>query len=157
MTGQQVGAYKYVSPKSTEEPMPEWTMSKSGKNVQRVDVVIPQQLEKTVAEQAKENAEYQRTLNAISNPEIRNAIGSVRPLPVKEEMWRADQLHEQHPNTLGWAAIQYETGPKGEKIAHIFEVQSRWGQSQRKAQEVVNRYEEPVRSREQQEIGRAHV
>jgi hypothetical protein len=46
-------------------------------------------------------------------------------------LWSPDNLHENVPNTLGWAAIQYETLPNGEKVAHIFELQSRWGQHER--------------------------
>lgn len=51
-------------------------------------------------------------------------------------LWSPDQLHEQLPNTLGWAAIQYETLPSGEKVAHLFEVQSRWGQELREQKKL---------------------
>ena len=120
MTGQQVGAYKHVSPKSTEEPMPEWTTSKSGKNVQRVDVVIPEK--------------YTHI----------DKYGERMPETPK---WSADQLHEQHPNTLGWAAIQYETGPNGEKIAHIFEVQSSWGQAKYAYEKAIKEGKTPAEAR----------
>lgn len=73
--------------------------------VERVDVVLP----------------TPRTEGG--NPKGRDAI-----------KWQADNLHENLPNTLGWAAIQYDT-VNGEKVAHVFEVQSRWGQSLREAKE----------------------
>jgi hypothetical protein len=107
--------------------------------VQRVDVVIPQELQKTVAEQSKENAEYSRTLAEINDPEIRNAIGSVRPLPVHEPMWRQDDLHENLPNTLGWAMVQYVDGPNGEKIAFVAEAQSRWGQARHQIEQQIKK------------------
>ena len=93
--------YESVSAFSTKEPMPEWTKTRSGKNVQRVDVVVP----------VKKLSEGGKYGNAA--------------------MWVADNLHENMPNTLGWAMIQYKTGPKSEKIAVIVEAQSRWGQEVR--------------------------
>ena len=86
------------SPKSTEEPMPEWTTSKSGKNVQRVDVVVPPDISKLPI---KEQEAYRRL-----KPEWQAKNRSTT-------LWQPDNLHEQYPNTLGWAAIQYET-VKGE-------------------------------------------
>ena len=97
--------YHQVSALPTDEPMPEWTKTKSGNNVQRVDVVVPQKT------QVKATGGW---------PEVK-----------EKALWQPDNLHENLPNTLGWAMIQYKTGPKGEKIAVIAEAQSRWGQEVR--------------------------
>ena len=119
------------------------TQNNAPKNVQRVDVVIPQP--KVTPEQvaAKMRAdgysekEIQRdmynTAQAIAEGRITVPSTGKNGDPAWNVKWQPDNLHEQHPNTLGWAAIQYETGPNGEKIAHIFEVQSRWGQTVRNA------------------------
>lgn len=81
-------AYTTVSAFDASQPMPEWTATKSSKNVQRVDVVIP--------------LEYQG-----------RKIGSEYvPENVKGHYWQKDNLHENLPNTLGWAMIQYKTGGK---------------------------------------------
>lgn len=99
-------AYDTVSPFPTSEPMPDWTTSKEGKNVQRVDVVLP------------EKGEY------------KNRYGT-QVFHKQPDLWSPDNLHENLPNTLGWAMIQYKTGSKGEKIAVVAEAQSRWGQEKR--------------------------
>jgi len=103
-------AYSHVSPLPTNEPMPDWTTSKEGKNVQRVDVVLPQTLTKNAREEV-----------GFSTAEGRKQI----------PLWQPDNLHENLPNTIGWAMIQYKTGANGEKIALIGEAQSRWGQALR--------------------------
>ena len=108
--------YSSVSALPTNEPMPEWTSSKSSKNVQRVDVVVP------LSDVAK-GKRWGTPLEQIA---------------AKDEVkWQPDNLHENLPNTLGWAMIQYKTGAKGEKIAVIVEAQSRWGQEQRKYEQIV--------------------
>ncbi len=106
--------YHQVSALPTNEPMPEWTKTKSGKNVQRVDVVIP------------------RKMGSVKDKMIGNykAVTDAQ-VPTDKMLWQPDNLHENLPNTLGWAMIQYKTGPKGEKIAVIAEAQSRWGQELR--------------------------
>ncbi len=101
--------YSSVSALPTNEPMPDWTTTKSGKNVQRVDVVVPHDNNKTL----------------VHNDGRREHLGV---------LWQPDNLHENLPNTLGWAMIQYKTGAKGEKIAVIAEAQSRWGQTVREQQ-----------------------
>jgi hypothetical protein len=110
--------YNTVSALPTNEPMPEWTKTKSGKNVQRVDVVIP-----------NNTPEAQRVANYVAGKRGAAAEGN---------LWQPDNLHENLPNTLGWAMIQYKTGPNGEKIAVIAEAQSRWGQEVHNAKQ---RYE----------------
>jgi len=110
--------YSTVSAFDTTQPMPEWTTTKSGRNVQRVDVVIPLKGE-------------------LSANDVRSAhkLGGWKETQDKGLMWPPDDLHENLPNTLGWAMIQYKTGPKGEKIAVIAEAQSRWGQERRKLEQ----------------------
>ena len=119
-------AYSHVSALPTDEPMPDWTATKSGKNVQRVDVVIPQ------------SKEYQG-----NQPPAEIGLEGVK--------WKADNLHENLPNTLGWAMIQYKTGAKyiGDsagkpdisqaKIAGLMEGQSRWGQEVRADKEAIKK------------------
>ena len=108
-------AYSSVSALPTDEPMPEWTATKSGKNVQRVDVVVPQK------------RQNENDLISDGGKIDYDAKGK----PLEKPLWQPDNLHENLPNTLGWAMIQYKTGPKGEKIAVIAEAQSRWGQQLR--------------------------
>lgn len=99
-------AYNYVSPKDPKK-FP----------VQRVDVVLPQK------RMPESQFDYGDTKN--SNYRIQGDEA------IERAKWEPDNLHENVPNTLGWAAIQYETLPSGEKVAHIFELQSRWGQEVR--------------------------
>ncbi len=108
-------AYDTVSAFSTKEPMPEWTATKSRKNVQRVDVVIPL---------PKETLPVSQRSPRENSAKYRDDTGY---------LWKEDNLHENLSNTLGWAMIQYKDGPKGEKVAVVVEAQSRWGQENRKA------------------------
>lgn len=101
-------AYEQVSALPVNEPMPSWTKSKESKNVQRVDVVVPM-------------SEAGKAIHARGER--------------AHMLWSPDNLHENLPNTLGWAMIQYKTGPNGEHIAFITEAQSRWGQEARKSKE----------------------
>lgn len=71
-----------------------------------------------------------------------NELGEVE----SNALWAPDFTHEQVPNTLGWAAIQYET-VNGEKVAHLFEVQSRWGQEVREATQRLSEGESGYRKR----------
>ena len=98
--------YNSISPRPVDRPMPEWTTTKGRKNLQRVDVVIPT---------PKNNGKWMTQYESDQ----------------ANTLWHQDNLHENLPNTLGWAAIQYETGPNGERIAHVIEAQSRWGQEMR--------------------------
>lgn len=124
-------AYDTVSAFPTHEPMPEWTVSKEGKNVQRVDVVIPQ---KNIGNQLsyedwtknkRQMGSDEREINQTNYQQDKGYKSK------KEPLWQPDNLHENLPNTLGWSMIQYKTGAKGEKIAFITEAQSRWGQKMR--------------------------
>jgi hypothetical protein len=120
--------YNTVSAFDTNQPMSEWTATRSKKNVQRVDVVIPE----------KDNSGDIRELLKKQNPDYSDAQieESVRYMANKKEpLWQPDNLHENLPNTLGWAMIQYKDGPNGERVAVIVEAQSRWGQDNRASQE----------------------
>lgn len=103
--------YNSISPRPVDRPMPEWTATKGKRNLQRVDVVIPSEHPQSGV---PDDARIQ---------------------------WKQDNLHENLPNTLGWAAIQYETGPNGERIAHVIEAQSRWGQEMREKRKIAERYQ----------------
>jgi len=49
--------------------------------------------------------------------------------------WQPDNLHENLPNTLGWAMVQIVPHPvTGEKVMFVGEAQSRWGQAVQKKQ-----------------------
>ena len=87
--------YNTVSAFDTKEPMPEWTTSKEGRNVQRVDVVIPTE---------------GRGSKIVNRRDVAGQYSGYEPL------WQPDNLHENLPNTLGWAMIQYKTGPKGRRL-----------------------------------------
>lgn len=46
--------------------------------------------------------------------------------------WRQDDLHENLPNTLGWAMVQVVPDPKtGKSVMFVGEQQSRWGQTKK--------------------------
>lgn len=51
----------------------------------------------------------------------------------KSILWRQDDLHENLPNTLGWAMVQFVPDPRtGETVMFVAEQQSRWGQERSK-------------------------
>ena len=50
----------------------------------------------------------------------------------KPDLWTPDNLHENLPNTLGWAMVQFVPGPDGRTVMFVGEQQSRWGQSVQK-------------------------
>jgi hypothetical protein len=113
-------AYNYVSPKDpTKFP------------VQRVDVVLP--LKKMSYEQYRQwLKETNREGSNTTEAQHQAAYKEIQKRGmVEKQLWSPDNLHENVPNTVGWAAIQYETLPSGEKVAHIFEAQSAWGQAKR--------------------------
>lgn len=61
----------------------------------------------------------------------------------KKTLWKQDNLHENLPNTLGWAMVQYVPHPvTGEKVMFVAEQQSRWGQQyQKQSKDVAIREE----------------
>jgi hypothetical protein len=81
----------------------------------RVDVVLPEPLP------SKEK------FDAASVEERRKMLDAPKPL------WQQDDLHENLPNTLGWAMVQVVPDPKtGEDVLFVGELQSRWGQARQK-------------------------
>jgi len=81
--------------------------------VLRVDVVLP--------------------LSAKTQDAINRGVDSLGR--EREIKWRQDNLHENLPNTLGWAMVQIVPHPvTGEKVMFVGEAQSRWGQEEAKLQ-----------------------
>jgi len=132
-------AYSTVSAFDTTQPMPEWTTSKSGKNVQRVDVVVPKQIvtQEPVNIKTLEQAEKLNAGGIITDEELAE-YQKTGKITAEKTLWQPDNLHENLPNTLGWAMIQYKNGPKGEKVAVVVEAQSRWGQQKYKWHKTYN-------------------
>ena len=88
--------------------------------VVRVDVSLPPRMGKvrTAAEFGMSDREYDRM------PDKREQLDPT--------LWKQDDLHENLPNTLGWAMVQFVPDPRtGEMIAFVGEQQSRWGQNLR--------------------------
>lgn len=169
---QATRAYNRVSAFPTDEPMPEWTASKLKNNVQRVDVVIPQEapredLNVYRIKGSQDGEKYYAPPITTEQYNADKARGIIRvqrmsdnrwvELPADTELveafhtrnrdnppalWQPDNLHENIPNTLGWAMIQYRPGPNGEKVAVIAESQSRWGQEVREKKKIAERYKE---------------
>lgn len=108
--------------------------------VLRVDVVLPEQLsydpKLTEAQQADWADLYQRQYSPSFTAEERQRMtwytekGNKRK---KADLWQQDNLHENLPNTLGWAMVQIVPHPvTGEKVMFVGEAQSRWGQQVQK-------------------------
>lgn len=59
----------------------------------------------------------------------------------REIKWQPDNLHENLPNTLGWAMVQIVPDPKtGEKVMFVGEAQSRWAQKRREDEKAYGKY-----------------
>lgn len=104
--------------------------------VVRVDVALPHaaDLDSTEAARLQELGRRYQTLSAVERQEYEN-LAARRDVAAKP-LWMADNLHENLPNTLGWAMVQFVPDPKtGETVAFVGEQQSRWGQEQRKTEE----------------------
>ena len=87
--------------------MPDWTATKSGKNVQRVDVVVPQG-----------KITYKAALRQTADVSVKGVQSNESQVTGNnhtdyKHLWQPDNLHENLPNTLGWAMIQYKTGAEG--------------------------------------------
>tara|TARA_R110000868_G_scaffold81743_1_gene231159 strand:- start:11167 stop:18312 length:7146 start_codon:yes stop_codon:yes gene_type:complete len=74
------------------------------------------------------------TVPTVKTPELVRADGSVVLGDKKSSIkWRQDNLHENLPNTLGWAMVQFVPHPEtGETVMFVAEQQSRWGQDKAK-------------------------
>jgi hypothetical protein len=103
--------------------------------VLRVDVVLPEF--KGAKRRDELTKKYKGNSKNLSREEMDeymdlNAIYSKGPL------WTQDNLHENLPNTLGWAMVQIVPHPvTGEKVMFVGEAQSRWGQEQQKMQKAL--------------------
>jgi len=87
--------------------------------VVRVDVVLPKQA-LTYEEWLKGRTGTQELYSKFTQ-EVPNG-----------ELWTQDNLHENLPNTLGWAMVQVVPHPvTGEKVMFVGELQSRWSQERR--------------------------
>ncbi len=71
----------------------------------------------------------------------RESLSKLTPEQIKEEakktsdkiLWSPDNIHENLPNTLGWAMVQFVPDPRtGETVMFVGEQQSRWGQERQK-------------------------
>jgi len=84
--------------------------------VLRVDVVLPE---------GKVSAEMDRRVRTGER-----VSGADFMAAEKDTLWKQDNLHENLPNTLGWAMVQIVPHPTvvGKKVAFIAELQSRWSQ-----------------------------
>ena len=100
--------YKNISPFDTEKYP-----------VVRIDVVLPITDEGVKAKLNDPNADEYFDANEVEKP------GGV--------LWPPDNLHENLPNTLGWAMVQFVPDPRtGETVMFVGEQQSRWGQERQK-------------------------
>jgi hypothetical protein len=74
-------------------------------------------------------------------------------VPFEFDLWQEDDLHENMPNTFGWAMIQPVTHPiSGKPSWFVAELQSRWGQEFQKAQKIAK--ENEAKRKEQTEESR---
>ena len=93
--------------------------------VVRVDVVLPHaaDLGPTEAARMQELGRRYRTLSAVERQEYEN-LADRRAVAAKP-LWMADNLHENLPNTLGWAMVQFvpENGPSQPLEAYGFQKQ----------------------------------
>jgi len=65
--------------------------------------------------------------NRRSYPDAKAVKGKTNTL------WEPDDLHENLPNTLGWAMVQFVPDPRtGETVMFVAEQQSRWGQTKQR-------------------------
>jgi len=86
--------------------------------VKRVDVVLP-----------GPGAEMQKTLRDVDNEHLTPSERQEK----SKLLWQQDNLHENLPNTLGWAMVQIVPHPvTREKVMFVGELQSRWAQHQKK-------------------------
>lgn len=56
--------------------------------------------------------------------------------PLGKDLWAPDNLHENLPNTLGWAMVQF-VPVNGETVMFVGEQQSRWGQARAKLEKSI--------------------
>ncbi len=101
--------------------------------VVRVDVVLPEGgsgKEYTLA--PRSDGQFVAMKNGMaSSPYFKDrAHGEAWIKQNERPLWSPDNLHENLPNTLGWAMVQIVPHPvTGEKVMFVGEAQSRWGQA----------------------------
>ena len=106
--------------------------------VLRVDVVLSDGPRKSYEESLKEWG-LPDTPGNRSHYE-RSVISGVE---TNKPLWQQDNLHENLPNTLGWAMVQIVPDPKtGEKVMFVGEAQSRWGQTMQAQQKLAKNWPE---------------
>jgi len=95
--------------------------------VVRVDVVLPhKRLEVYNNDNGKWATRNEEGKDIVEHPSQKAAQDYSERYA---EKWQPDNLHENLPNTLGWAMVQIVPHPvTGEKVMFVGEQQSRWGQ-----------------------------
>jgi hypothetical protein len=122
--------------------------------VVRVDVSLPSQRYFQVTGYSGQPLGKFPTRAQAEQVKSQNSGSSVAELGKTKDLWSPDNLHENLPNTLGWAMVQFVPDPRtGETVAFVGEQQSRWGQSDakvikaRKANKVFERIVGPTKVR----------
>ena len=111
--------------------------------VLRVDVVLPEKhipFEEYWKQLGFDSpTSYQgKQLTAEQQASLRKDYETKYGFDKKSTLWSPDNLHENLPNTLGWAMVQIVPHPvTGEKVMFVGEAQSRWGQEQQKMQKAL--------------------
>lgn len=127
--GSDVKAYKTDGPVATQYYNQISPFDTKKFPVLRVDVVLPQKRAYTKEEA---DAAEMDIFGEMQNPDADAAAGV---------LWPQDNLHENLPNTLGWAMVQIVPDPKtGEKVMFVGEAQSRWAQKRREDEKAYGKY-----------------
>lgn len=102
--------------------------------------------------QAQMREKYNAGVNwgQFATPEERNYARSLADASTLPQMYRSSHWNE--PNVLAHARVSDRTGPNGEKILHIEEIQSDWHQAGRK-----HGYQTPEKLAEMEELKKAKI
>ena len=101
--------------------------------VVRVDVVLPAERRFRVTGYSGEMLGDFNTRTEADAVKSKNQGSSISEIGKLKDLWSPDNLHENLPNTLGWAMVQFVPDPRtGETVMFVVEQQSRWGQHVRK-------------------------
>lgn len=101
--------------------------------VVRIDVTVP--ISENKRSQTVQNEDGTWSPVVFGRPDARqiHKTKEAAELVYAEALWRQDDLHENLPNTLGWAMVQFVPDPRtGETVMFLAEQQSRWGQEKAK-------------------------
>lgn len=115
--------------------------------VVRIDVTVPV---KGVVPDVPRDGSYTSSADLRRIAETREKSGV---------LWGQDDLHENLPNTLGWAMVQFVPHPQtGETVMFVAEQQSRWGQeaNKKKARAREELKNEPNNQRLQDDLKSPH-